>query len=362
MTDSDTFRGRPAWVRTCHSAAPLVLAALAVVAALHLLRPVLMPVVLATFLALLLARPVEALREAGLPRAASAGVVTLLATAAAVLVVAVSWRPAVDWLEEAPRTVRALERHATPLLRIARRVDAVADRVTGLAPPSAARTAVASSPTVSSRLVTALPQVAVTAVTVTVLTFLLLWEGPRLLGEGTRRSRSPAVRRRLELFAAAREGLGRYFGVLALINVGLGLATATLAALVGLPNPLLWGAVAAVLNFVPYVGPAVTLLLLGAAALLAFETLGPVLALVAGFLALTTVEGQIVQPWLVGRRAQISPLLVFLAIWAGGWLWGIAGMLLAAPTLVVVQAMRSAGATPVVTPPVPTIPMAAGSR
>ena len=99
-------------------------------------------------------------------------------------------------------------------------------------------------------------------------------------------------------------------------------------------------AVAFVLNYVPYAGPATTLVLLTVVALVSFEGLGKPLAVAGCFLVLTTIEGQIVQPILVGRRLDVSPLIVILCLWFGGWLWGIAGVALAVPLLVTAKALR----------------------
>jgi len=141
----------------------------------------------------------------------------------------------------------------------------------------------------------------------------------------------------LRAIDAIRSELGRYYGTITLINIGLGAATTVAMLLLGVPNPYLWGAVAAVLNFIPYVGSATTLLLLAVVALVSFDDLGHVFGVVGSYLALATVEGQVVQPLLVGRRLDLNPILVFLAVWFGGWFWGVAGIVIAVPTLVALK-------------------------
>jgi predicted PurR-regulated permease PerM len=117
--------------------------------------------------------------------------------------------------------------------------------------------------------------------------------------------------------------------------------------LLGMPNPFLWGAVAAVLNFLPYVGSATTLVLLTVVAFVTFNSIGHVAAVAASYLALATIEGQVVQPLIVGRRLELNPIMVFLALWLGGWFWGVAGIVMAVPTLlclkVVAQHSRLGG-------------------
>src|ERR1700730_16581559 len=105
----------------------------------------------------------------------------------------------------------------------------------------------------------------------------------------------------------------------------------------GMPNPILWGVLAGVLNFIPYVGSATTLIVLAVVALGSFAVVERVLAVTGTYLALATIEGQIVQPLFVGQRLKLSPIIVFLALWFGGWFWGVAGVVLAVPSLVALK-------------------------
>ena len=152
---------------------------------------------------------------------------------------------------------------------------------------------------------------------------------------------APALRhsRLLRLAATISDDVGCYFATVTLINPALGVATAAAMYWLGMPNPLLWGMVAFVLNFIPYAGSAVTLALLTVVAVVSFDGLGKPLAVAGSYLVLTTIEGQIVQPILVGRRLDVSPLIVFLSLWVAGWLWGIAGVALAVPLLVTAKAL-----------------------
>jgi predicted PurR-regulated permease PerM len=141
----------------------------------------------------------------------------------------------------------------------------------------------------------------------------------------------------LKVIEAIRSELGRYYGTIALINLAFGIATGITMMLLGVPNAFLWGTVAAVLNFIPYVGSATTLLILSVVALVSFDSVARIAAVVASFLALATIEGQVAQPLLVGHRLEINPLLVFLAVWFGGWMWGIAGIAIAVPGLLALK-------------------------
>ena len=107
--------------------------------------------------------------------------------------------------------------------------------------------------------------------------------------------------------------------------------------LLGMPNPVLWGVLAAVLNFVPYLGSTVTLIVLTLVAILTFDTLPRALFVPAVFLGLATLEGQFVNPMIVGRRMSLSPPIIVIALMLGGWIWGVVGLLIAVPVLAVVK-------------------------
>jgi len=141
----------------------------------------------------------------------------------------------------------------------------------------------------------------------------------------------------LDVIEKVRKEVGRFYVTTAIINVGLGLATTGVMMLLGMPTPYLWGIIAATLNFIPYAGPATTLIILTLVAAVSFDKLGQVAAVSASYLALTAVEGQVIQPLFVGRRLEVNPLLIFLALWFGGLFWGIAGVILATPTLVALK-------------------------
>jgi predicted PurR-regulated permease PerM len=184
--------------------------------------------------------------------------------------------------------------------------------------------------------------VAAGSVTVAALTLLLLSAGPPALARMTAAlgGNVPAVHV-LRTIDAIRLGVGRYYGTMALINLSLGVATTIAMWLLDMPTPMLWGAMAALLNFIPYLGSAVTLVTVTIVALVTFDSTPHILLVGATYLALATIEGQLVEPIFFGRRLQLNPVVVFVALWLGGWLWGIAGILLAVPVLVAARVAAS---------------------
>jgi predicted PurR-regulated permease PerM len=141
--------------------------------------------------------------------------------------------------------------------------------------------------------------------------------------------------RALKIMNDIESNLGGYLIVVTAINLCLGIVTTLMAYALGLPSPILWGAFAFVLNYVPYVGPAIMDVLLFGVGLLTFPTLLGALLPPAIFLAITIVEGQFLTPAIVGRRVlNLHPLAVFLSIAFWAWLWGPVGAFLATPILI----------------------------
>jgi len=131
------------------------------------------------------------------------------------------------------------------------------------------------------------------------------------------------------------ERLTQYIGAITSINLGLGAVTALISWAVGLPSPVLFGLLAFTANYVPYLGPGVTLVVLFVAGLATFPLLTDALIAPVIFLAVTTVEGQLITPAFVGQRITASPLAVFLSLAFWIWLWGPVGGFLSVPLLII---------------------------
>ena len=311
-------------------------------ALLYFARGAFIPVALAVLFALLLSSPVEALHRKGLPRSVSALLILALFLGLVGGTVNLLWEPAQEWLVAAPRTSLTIQRKLGPVARVMHRIDVVTSRAGHLtdtgagaapAPPNAA-----PAPSNSDGLLAETRIALVAAVTVAFLTLFLLAAGPPVLARMSAAFASDThAGHLLRVIEAVRGEVGRYYATIALINLGLGAATFGAMMALGMPNPLLWGVLAGVLNFIPYVGSATTLIVLAIVALVSFEGVERVVAVTGIYLALATIEGQVVQPLFVGQRLKLSPIIVFLSLWFGGWFWGIAGIVLAIPSLVALK-------------------------
>ena len=305
---------------------------------LHVGRAAFVPVAFSLLFALILSTPVEALHRRGLPRSVGAVLILLVLVALATLTLTAVWGPAREWIASVPRAVEIIERRAGPIAR------AMEHSVVGTNPnPKLLRDSGRSSAedfalSASGSLLDATPAAAANVITIVFLTLFLLAGGAPMAARltATLSSAGQSVEA-LRVIGVVRSEVAHYYATLALINVGLGVATALVTTLLGLPNPLLWGTMACVFNFIPYVGSATTLVVLTIVAFVTFESVGRALAVIACFLLLVTIEGQLVEPLLIGRRLRLGPIAVFLALWFGGWFWGVAGMFLAIPVLVTLK-------------------------
>ncbi len=347
MTTSTNNSHRPG--RT--SGALRLLVAISVGLLLYFGQAAFIPVALSFLLSLILATPVEALFRRGLPRSISAALILVLFLGLFGEAVDLLWTPAQSWWASAPQTVRTIEKKVRPVTLLVSRVSALTHRATEITAsanpagggtpattPAAAGVVVPAATGGTSAVLTQTRSALVAIVTVVILTLFLLAGGPPMIAKmGAALASDLQAPHVLKLMDAARSEVGRYYASVGMINVGLGLATALVMWTLGMPTPYLWGLVAGILNFIPYVGSTVTLLLLTVTAFVTFSNVGQVAAVAGSYLVLATIEGQIAQPLIVGRRLRLNPIIVFLALWFGGWFWGIAGIVMAVPGLVILK-------------------------
>ena len=317
--------------------AMMVLAGVALVGGLKFAQPAIVPVLFAVFLALVLSPVVELLVRYRMPRIAAATLVMVLLLAAVAAMLSATWRPARAWLDTAPATFGELERKLRPVVRFIAKVESVSSQAERMTTPDPAKqtkpTPVAVEP---KGFVESTQEWIIAIVSMLFLTLFLL--GTDLASLGRHGPPGAPWRGAGSIFLRVRGELGRYFGAVTVSNLVLGVGTTATMYWLDMPNPLLWGLIAFVLNFVPYAGSATTLVLLTMVALVSFDGVGKALWVAGTYLLLTTLEGQVLQPVLVGRRLDISPPVVLLGLWFGGWLWGVSGVALAMPLLVSVKA------------------------
>lgn len=309
---------------------------LALLYTLYLGRALVVPIVLALLLYLVLSPLVGGLVRLRVPRGLAAALVVLGLTAAVGGGVYALADPATAWLRQAPTALQEMRAKLNlsrgPLADLERASQTV-EEITGADSPDVQKVVVQDT-SWQTALATGTGQTVASILATVVLAAFLLATGGRvgrdlcglLMGFGNRR-------RALRIGTAIRREISYYLLTITMINVGLGACAALGLWLIGMPNPILWGTVCGLLNFVPFLGPAICMGLVGVAGLLTFAQPAMALLPVAVVLGLNIVESQVVTPATVAMRLSLSPVIVFLSFMLWGWLWGVAGALLAVPAL-----------------------------
>ncbi|MBX3594223.1 AI-2E family transporter [Sphingomonas sp.] len=137
-----------------------------------------------------------------------------------------------------------------------------------------------------------------------------------------------------------------YLGTITAINVSLGLVVAGALWLIGMPTPLMWGGIVALLNYIPYLGPILASALLALGGLMTFDDVWTALLPAAIMIGLHLVEANFVTPLVVGRRLTINPILILISLSFWGWVWGTPGALMAVPLLIIIQTVLNAAGKP----------------
>lgn len=146
-------------------------------------------------------------------------------------------------------------------------------------------------------------------------------------------------KRALRVIYDVERQVSRYLFTITLINAGLGAAIGTGLWLYGMPNPIMWGCIAAILNFLPFIGAWAGTAAVAATAMVVYPTLGTALIAPAIYFGFTIVEGNFLTPLIVGRRLELNIVAVFLTVTVWGWLWGLVGALMAVPILVGIKVL-----------------------
>ncbi|OHV86080.1 AI-2E family transporter [Mesorhizobium sp. ORS 3428] len=315
--------------------------ALLTVFALYFGRAFFMPVILAFLLALTLTPIVRFLRKHGIPDALSA---TFLVVLSLFFVASAGYLlsgPVIELINNASSIGHQVAERLAPFKRpletfidISRQLEALTETAQE---PGVQKVAVASSgilPTAASNILEAGTSITI----VFVLSLFLLASGTLFYEKIVQSFASLSQKKRaLRVVYDVEREISHYLLTVAVINAGLGTVIGLGLWGLGMPNPLVWGAAAALLNFLPYVGAFMTILLVTAIALISFDSISYALLAPAFVLLCDVVEGQFVTPAVVGRRLEINAVAIFIAIAFWSWLWGFVGALMAVPLLVVIK-------------------------
>lgn len=307
---------------------------LAVICALYFGRAVLMPILFGIVLSVVLTPIVEKLRRLRIPTPIGAAIVMLFMIGLLTLLIELLVVPAWEILAQLPDQVQNLLAEFLTWVRSFRLGSWLAPRDAG----DLSKHAAAQSLPLAAVLLTMAQSFIVSALSASLLAYFLLASGDMFLTKLVRVL--PIFRDKVRAVTVVRtvqQEVATYFASVGMINAALGVAVTLLTWGFGLPMPWFWGALVALLNFVPYVGAGISALLLLLAGMAFTASTGQAFLLVACFVAITFFEGQLINPMLVGKRLELNPTVVFVALLFWGWLWGVGGMLLAVPLVIIVK-------------------------
>ena len=296
---------------------------------------VVVPVVLAWVVAMVLLPVVDGLERRGLSRALTSIVLVILLIASIMVIVGVLTVPLTYWVGRASELGALLKQRLETLgnpLAFFDEIGNALSQVTG-GDESASAVNLSSSNIVTVILSVLTPLVSETLVFLVSLVFNLIYHRDIQSGMLLVFQNDSARQRAKDILKDIQVNTSIYFGTLTIVNICLGIAATVLTWLVGLPHPFLWGTLAAVLNFIPYVGAAIVIATLFVVGLIVFSALSHAVIAPLAYLGITALEGQVITPTLIGHRLTINPFLVFLSIACWSWMWGPVGAFLGVPLL-----------------------------
>ena len=311
---------------------------LALIYTAYFAKPILLPIFLALLLTILLMPAVRLLTRLRLPQTLSAFlIVAMLGTGLAAGTVQLAG-PAAEHLDLGPNVLYKIERKLAELKLPLRKAQETTEKIAEIAKleNNEGQRIVVVEGSLTETLASQAQSILTTLAITTVLLFFLLAAGPSTANRIVEAVSQADQRRRLKRMLLEEQWkISVYLRTFTLISLALGVATAAAMWALDMPSPWLWGALAAVLNFLPYIGPAITAVIIASAALLNFDSWTQILMPPLAAYALTVLEGQFITPLLLGRQLTLNPILVFLAVIFWGWLWGLPGALLAVPILTI---------------------------
>jgi predicted PurR-regulated permease PerM len=314
---------------------------LALLAALYAGREILLPIVLAIILNLLLQPALRMLERLYLPRMLGALLLIALLFATIVAFVTGMSGPAGSWAAKLPEGVPRLQEHLSFLRAPIDAVRQFMQQAQGYVSGDSQSTTTASPAIGADFLLTVFSSTRAFAAgfleTILVLFFLLL-SGDTLLRRLVEvLPRFSDKRQAIEISQHIEHDISAYLITITIMNAAVGIATALAMWLCGLGDPVLWGSVAFLLNYIPILGPMIGVVMFTLAGLLSAKTLWPALLPAGLYLLIHLAEGETITPMLLARRFTLNPLLVIVALIFWYWMWGVPGAILAVPMLAIVK-------------------------
>jgi len=293
--------------------------------------------VLAVLLSFLLSPLVRALRRIRIPDAVSAALVLVMVLGSVGYGFYRLATPAATWIATAPESLRRVDTKLRAIRKPVEQVSKAAAQVENLATVDGGagpQPLEVKTSSLSDTILTQTQGILAGAAVMFILLYFLLASGDLFLRKLVRALPTLADKKvAVEIARQIEAHISTYLLTITAINVGLGTMVGVAMWLIGMPNPVLWGVMVAIFNFVPYVGPLTSQIVLALVGIMTFDSLGKALIPPAIYFAIDAIESNVVTPMVLGNRLALNPVVIFIAVIFWGWLWGIVGALLAVPML-----------------------------
>jgi predicted PurR-regulated permease PerM len=305
---------------------------------LYFARDLILPLILALLLNFLLRPVVRVLKKIKIPELAGAGLVIIVLLGSAGYGVIRLSAPAAEWITKVPESLHQIELKVGFFRKPLEGVNHALEELKGIARMGAEEKPEVEikPPGITDAVLTGTREVIVKSSVMFILLYFLLASGDLFLRKLIKPF--PKLHKKKQIVRMTREiehRTSRYLYTATVSNIFTGVSIGSGMYIIGMPNPLLWGVMAGFLVFLPYIGPLIGISIVTLVAFLTFDSLGRILMAPAIYIALETIQGQIVTPMVLGLRFTLNPVAIFLWLIFWGWLWGIVGAVLAFPMLTI---------------------------
>ena len=313
---------------------------------LYVAQSLLLPVILAFLLSLVFSPLVRTLAQFRIPRSISAFAIVLGLSASVIAGIYGLSGPVSGWIDEAPQIEKQLRLRLADLSEPLDKLRDAQQQVTEATDQNGGddnvQKVVVTEPNLISQAAEGAPDILAGIAMMLVLLLFILSAGDLVYEKLVRALPTFGDRRKgLRIAHDIEREVSRYLATITAINITLGILVGSLMAIIGLPNPVLWGIAAAVLNYVPVLGALTGIAIVAIVGLVSMQTTGEALLAPALYFACTALEGQIITPALVGNRLRINSIAIILAVAFWGWMWGVVGILVAVPLLIVTRVIAN---------------------
>jgi len=258
--------------------------------------------------------------------------------------------PAIDWIALIPERIGKVKAALDPLLDLYKAFDRFVERIlsqVSVSPDRSRMVTLEAPSSLSGLLATSAPHVLIQLFFALLVIFFFLagWTKMRKRTIVSRGSFEGALTT-ARVIQQVVDSTSTYLGTITAINIALGGLTALILWQLGMTSPIMWGGIVAVLNYIPYLGPIASALLLFLGGLMVFPDAWSAMLPPMVFIGLHLVEANLVTPMIVGERLEINPLAILISLSFWAWVWGTTGALLAVPLLIIIKQVFSAAGTP----------------